>query len=98
MEELVPIAFFFSIAAVMILRPITRRLGLLLEAFARERQGPLSGAGSPAARAMEDRHMARMTSLLEQLDTRLELLEDRMEFVERLSDGSAERRRLSTLQ
>lgn len=98
MEELVPIAFFFSIAAVMILRPITKRLGLLLEAVARERQGAVSGAGAAGGRAVEDRHMARMTSLLEQLNTRLELLEDRMDFVERLSDGTAERRRLTTLQ
>lgn len=96
MEELVPIAFFFSIAAVMILRPITKRLGLLLEALARERQG--MGNGAAATRPTDDRTLARVASALEQLNTRLELLEDRMEFVERLSDGRGERPRIASLQ
>lgn len=96
MEEFIPIAMIFSIAAVLILRPVTKRLGLLLEALARERHG----VAAPAARgAVDERYLARMTQLLEQLNTRMELIEDRVDFVERLSDGKdRDRRRLTSLQ
>jgi hypothetical protein len=78
MEELVPIFLFMCIAAVMIFRPMTKRLGLLLEEMARDRR---------AMRAPENGQMDRVVGLLEQLNTRLDLLEDRMEFMERLSDA-----------
>jgi hypothetical protein len=78
MEELVPIFLFMCIAAVMIFRPMTKRLGSLLEEMARDRR---------AMRAPENGQMERVVGLLEQLNTRLDLLEDRMEFMERLSDA-----------
>ncbi len=78
MEELVPIFLFMCIAAVMIFRPMTKRLGTLLEEMARERR---------ALRSPENGQMDRVVGLLEQLNTRLDLLEDRMEFMERLSDA-----------
>ncbi|MEJ2678963.1 MAG: hypothetical protein P8174_07815 [Gemmatimonadota bacterium] len=78
MEELVPIFLFMCIAAVMIFRPMTKRLGVLLEEMARDRR---------AMRAPENGQMDRVVGLLEQLNTRLDLLEDRMEFMERLSDA-----------
>lgn len=78
MEELVPIFLFMCIAAVMIFRPMTKRLGALLEEMARDRR---------AMRAPENGQMDRVVGLLEQLNTRLDLLEDRMEFMERLSDA-----------
>lgn len=98
MEELIPIALFFSIAAVLILRPITKRLGLLLEALAKERQG--LAAPAAARSQVDERYLARMTSLLDQLNSRIELLEDRLDFVERLGDGeqNRDRRRLTSMQ
>ncbi|MEJ2186136.1 MAG: hypothetical protein P8Z36_09385 [Gemmatimonadota bacterium] len=83
MEELVPIFLFMCIAAVMIFRPMTKRLGTLLEEMARDRR---------AMRAPENGQMDRVVGLLEQLNTRLDLLEDRMEFMERLSDARPRRR------
>jgi hypothetical protein len=38
MEELIPIVMFLCIAAVMILRPLTKRIGLVIEQMARDRQ------------------------------------------------------------
>jgi hypothetical protein len=79
MEELVPIFLFMCIAAVMIFRPMTKRLGTLLEEMARDRRAMRSPP--------ENGQMDRVVGLLEQLNTRLDLLEDRMEFMERLSDA-----------
>lgn len=83
MEELIPIFFFLSVAAVMILRPLTKRLGLLLEQVARDRN---------AVRA-DDTELARMRVVIEHLSKRLDLAEERVDFTERLV-GS--RRRPST--
>jgi hypothetical protein len=73
-EALIPITMFLSIAAVMILRPITRRIGMLLEAMARDRE--------------QARHVSvtdtRMLNLMEQMSKRLELMEERLDFTERL--------------
>lgn len=80
MEELIPIFLFLSIAAVLIFRPISKKLGMLLEEMARDRR---------ALRAGEGAQMERVTTLLERINTRLELVEDRLEFVERLSDSRA---------
>lgn len=74
MEALIPITFFISIAAVLILRPITKRLGMLIEAIARERDA----ARAPASQD------ERVIALLEGMNRRLELMEDRVEFTERL--------------
>lgn len=78
MEELIPITLFMCIAAVMILRPISKRVGALLEAMTRERlqqqaPGPVS-----------DHQLNRITSLLEQVTRRQEILEERLDFTERL--------------
>lgn len=78
MEELVPIFLFLSIAAVMIFRPISKKLGMLLEEMARDRRAMRAGDGGI--------QMERVTTLLERMNTRLEMVEDRLEFVERLSD------------
>lgn len=78
MEELIPITLFMCTAAVLILRPISKKLGALLEAMTRERiqQAP------PPAR--EDPQLARVTMLLEQVSRRIELMEERLDFTERL--------------
>jgi hypothetical protein len=71
-EALVPITFFMSVAAVMILRPVTRKLGLLLEAMSRER---MAGRNDDSARTL---------ALMEQMARRMEMMEDRLDFTERL--------------
>jgi hypothetical protein len=85
MEALIPIVLFMSIAGVMILRPISKKLGLLLEAMARER--------SPhPARGLDEVHLERITAALERLNNRLDLVDDRVAFMERLTEERPRRR------
>ena len=75
---------FMSIAAVMILRPITKKLGGLLEAISADRN---------QART-QDTTSARTIALLEHINRRLDLIEERVDFTERLvSTRNAEPRR-----
>lgn len=76
MEELIPIVMFLSIAAVAILRPITTKLGALLEAMAREKKAAVRGG--------EDADTARIRGVVEHLSRRLDLIEERLDFTERL--------------
>lgn len=78
MEELIPIVMFMCLAAVLILRPLTKRLGLLLEQMARER-------GTPRT---DDSELARIRILLEHVSKRMELMEERVDFTERLVANS----------
>jgi hypothetical protein len=87
-EELIPIVLFLCIAGVLILRPVSRKLGLLLEALAKER---LAGAATPR-RALDDDHLERIAHTLERLHNRLDLLDDRVAFVERLIEDRPRRR------
>jgi hypothetical protein len=80
MEALIPIFLFVSIATVAILRPISTKLGTLIEAMAREKQGLASSAG--------DADLARMRVLLEHVAKRMDLLEERLDFTERLLNSS----------
>lgn len=73
MEVLIPITLFICIAAVLIFRPITKRLGLLLETNSRPRVEPQA-----------DRTDTRIVALLEQMSRRMELIEERLDFTERL--------------
>jgi len=82
MEELIPIVFMLTTGAVLILRPITKRLGLLLEAIAKSKMG------TPGDAAAE---LALMRGTLEQMSKRLDLLDERQDFTERLLN-SAQRR------
>jgi hypothetical protein len=85
MEELIPIVLFMCIAGVLILRPVTKRLGLLIEALAKERMV------APAA-SLDGVQIERIASVLEQLNTRLDLVDDRVAFVERLMEDRPRRR------
>ena len=76
MEELIPISLFMAIAAVAILRPLTTRAGRLLEAMARERTQTL--------KAGEDPDSIRLRALMEHVNRRLDLVEERLDFTERL--------------
>ena len=74
MEPLIPIFLFLCIAAVLILRPVTKKLGLLLEAFARSKMAAPAEAGE----------VARLQAAGEQLSKRLDLVDERLDFTERL--------------
>jgi hypothetical protein len=79
MEELIPITMFMCIAAVAILRPISTKLGGLLEAMKNEKTAP--------ARVSDDPDIARMRVLMEHMANRMDLMEERMDFTERLLNG-----------
>lgn len=76
--ELIPIVLFICAAAVAILAPMTSKLGKLLEVMARERQHPTVDANE----------LARIRTLVEHLTQRVDLMEERIEFTERLVDNS----------
>lgn len=78
---LVAATFILTVGGVILLRPVTKRLGHLLEAIAAEKE-----QGHPR---MEE-HLARIRAHLEAQDDRLSLLEERVEFTERLVEGREE--------
>jgi hypothetical protein len=85
-EALIPITLFMCTAAVLILRPVTKKLGGLLEAMTRDR----------TQAQMQDTTSARTIALLEHINRRLDLMEERVDFTERLvSTRSPDLRRTS---
>jgi isocitrate dehydrogenase kinase/phosphatase len=71
-EELIPIVLFISIAAVAILRPLTTRIGKVIEgAYAKKSVG-------------QDPQIQRIMQLMERLVDRMDRLEDRVDFTERV--------------
>jgi len=96
MEVLVPITLFVCAAGVLILRPITKRLGILLETIVRERQARLD-AGMRVQSAVSEAEARATARLLERMSQRLDLIEERLDFVERLGDArEREGRRLTS--
>jgi hypothetical protein len=87
MEELIPITMFMCIAAVAILRPVSTKVGGLLEAMTRER----------AQNQTENSDMARMRVLMEHVAKRLDLMEERLDFTERLLANNRQSSPLSTM-
>ena len=75
MEELIPIFLTLSTAAVLILRPITKKLGLLLEAIAKSKMGVTQDS---------TKDLALIRGTLEQMSKRLDLIDERQDFTERL--------------
>lgn len=71
-EELIPIFLFASIAAVAIFRPLTKRIGLVIERAYEER------------RFNAEPQVNRLTELVERLVDRMDSLEDRLDFTERV--------------
>jgi hypothetical protein len=67
------VTFSLSIAAVLIFRPLTKRLGDLIEITGRNRQAQAGG---------ED--LARLTEVVGHLADRIEHLEQRQDFSERM--------------
>jgi hypothetical protein len=79
MEELIPIILFMMIGGVLILRPVTKKLGLLIEAMAKERM-----ARTTPEQSLDAAQVVRITAALEQLNTRMDHIDDRIGFMERL--------------
>ncbi len=88
MEEMIPIVMFLCIAGVMIFRPMTKRLGLLLEALAKER----TSVAQPAPQRLDEAQMERIATALDRLNTRMDLMDDRIGFVERLVENRPRQR------
>ena len=63
---------------VLLLRPISKRLGTYLEVLAEERRRDLN------ASPMDRSDTARIASMLETLDSRLQRIEDRQDFTDKL--------------
>jgi hypothetical protein len=64
----------FSVAGVLVLRPLSKRVGELLGAMAQERKGARTS----------DLEVAQLRATLESVNARMALLEDRLDFAERL--------------
>ena len=64
----------FSVAGVLVLRPMSKRVGELLAAMAQERKGGRTS----------DLDVAQLRATLESVNARMTLLEDRLDFAERL--------------
>ena len=90
-EELIPIFFFLCIAGVLILRPVTKKLGLLIEALAKERMANTRHATG----GLDEPQLERITIALERLNTRIDRMDDRMGFVEHLVEDRQRRQRLT---
>ncbi|HSH75467.1 MAG TPA: hypothetical protein VLA09_07290 [Longimicrobiales bacterium] len=76
----VSIVLILTVGGVVLLRPLAKRLSELLDSYARDRE-----AGVHV-------EMGRMRDLLETVNARLQLLEERQDFTERLL-GTSEKER-----
>ena len=90
MEEMIPISMFMCIAAVMILRPLTKQLGRFLEVLTEQRLKPAIAAREP------DHDSARITVLLEHMVRKMDAMEERLDFTERLMSTQRSTPQLST--
>jgi hypothetical protein len=89
-EQIAPmimgIVFTLVVGGVILLKPISNKLGHLLEAMAKEKSEP---------RAVEE--LGHIRELLETMHGRLSLMEERQDFTDALlSDPDRHRRRLGT--
>ncbi|UCC74483.1 MAG: hypothetical protein JSV86_07995 [Gemmatimonadota bacterium] len=70
--------FILCTAGIIILRPLTKRLGDLMEARNRERQEQAQ---------LGPQELARITDVVSRLADRIETLEERQDFTDRLLDS-----------
>ena len=80
-ELIVPVVLILTVGGVAILRPLSKRLGDLLEAMAVERRTPKL-----------DDEIARLRHSMEHIGERLELLEERQDFTDALLRSPDKRR------
>ena len=73
------VVLILTVGGVMVLRPIAKRIGDLLELYARDRREGLEG------------DVSQIRDLLETMNARLHLMEERQDFTERLLTGKTER-------
>lgn len=74
------VVLILTVGGVLVLRPIAKRVADLLEVYARERQRGLEG------------DVGQLRDILETMNARLQLLEERQDFTDRLlSPGRASR-------
>lgn len=87
MEEIAPmivaVTLIVTIGGVSLLRPLSKRLGDLLELRAKQARGEI-----------EDPKLDRMEQLFESMSSRLALLEERQDFNEALLRSRADRQEL----
>jgi hypothetical protein len=76
----VPTVFILTTGAVVILRPITKRLTDLIELYSRDKQTGIQG------------DVQQIRDLLETMNARLQLIEERQDFTERLLTGDKDKR------
>jgi hypothetical protein len=72
---IVAVVGFITVGGVMVLRPIAKKAGDLMEVLAREKQSGLQN------------DVGQIRDLLETMNARLALLEERQDFTERLMAG-----------
>jgi len=73
------VVFILTTGGVLLLRPIAKRLGDILEIMAREKQEGLQN------------DVGHIRDLLETMNARLQLMEERQDFTERLLTGQREK-------
>jgi hypothetical protein len=71
-NELIPMVLFISVAAVLIFRPLTTRIGRVIERSHAEKK------------AVPEPQIQRIMQLMERLVDRMDRLEDRVDFTERM--------------
>jgi len=74
---MVPITLFLTVGGVLVLRPLTKRLGLLIEASARAK----------GANAEEQARLEQLRLLLETQNLKIERLEQKVAFTESLLEA-----------
>ena len=79
---IVAIVLFLTVGGVMVLRPIAKRVGDILEIMARDRQLGL------------EHDLGQMRDLMETMNARLRLMEERQDFTERLLAGERKKEEL----
>lgn len=72
---IVSVVFILTVGGVAVLRPIAKRISELLELYARDKQQGL------------ENDVGQMRDLLETMNARLRLMEERQDFTERLLAG-----------
>ena len=85
----VAVFLIVSVAATILLRPITKKLGTYLEVLAEERRRSLS------EQPLDRSDSTRLTAAVEALESRLALLEQNQDFTNRLLSDRAEPKPLS---
>ena len=78
---IIAVTFILTLGGVMILRPITKRLTDLLELYTRDRQSGLHV------------EVQQIRDLLETTNARMQLLEERQDFTERLLSSEEKEKR-----